>query len=195
MGKATRFDIADLTKRYGLQYFVETGTGQAESLTEVVERHPFRGYYSCDWDEIMIMGSRYRLRDHPDVHIAHARSTDFLETLLLWLPRSSPVLFWLDAHFPGNSVRDDGLRLPLASELGIIARLRPEGRDVIMVDDLAIYLDGSFDVPLPDELRQWCPKERDIGFVFETLGNTHNVAWYYDGGGYIIATPNEKYPA
>lgn len=189
MGFVTHFDIADLTKRFGLLYFVETGTGQAESLTAVTAQHPFRAYHSCDWDEIMVRGSRYRMQGDPRVTIAHARSTEFLEALLGWLPRHSPILFWLDAHFPWTNRPDADLILPLAQELAIIARLRPEGRDVIAIDDLCIYADGPFREPLVDDLRQYCPPERGIGFVYEAIGATHHIECHYDDGGYILATP------
>jgi len=36
---------------------------------------------------------------------------------------------------------------------------------VIAIDDLAIYVDGQFDLPLSDEIRPWCPAERNIGFA------------------------------
>ena len=190
MGKVTHFDIAGLIRQYDLQYFVETGTGQGESLAAIIE-YPFRAYYSCDWDEIMIIGSRYRMRDYPDVHIAHARSTEFLETLLSWLPRERPILFWLDAHFPGTAERDHNLRLPLATELDTIMRLRPEGRDVIAIDDLAIYIDGEFGLPLLEELRPWCPVNRDIDFVHAALGGTHRIECSDDDGGYLLAVPSQ----
>lgn len=195
MGFVTHFDIAELTERFGLEYFVETGTGQAESLTAVTAQHPFRAYHSCDWDEIMVRGSRYRMQDDPRVTIAHARSTEFLEALLSWLPRCSPVLFWLDAHFPWTNRPDSNLILPLAQELAIIARMRPEGRDVIAIDDLAIYADGPFHEPLVDELRQYCPAERGIGFIYEAIGTTHYIECHYDDGGYILATPLYDGPA
>ncbi|HEY4153523.1 MAG TPA: hypothetical protein VGM38_09400 [Pseudolysinimonas sp.] len=193
MGTVTHFDIGQLTELYDLHYFVETGVGQAVSLAEVVENHFFRAYYSCDWDEIMVRASRHRMADNPCVHIEHARSADFLSSLLEHLPRSSPILFWLDAHFPMTNKADDGLVLPLASELDIIARLRPEGRDVIAIDDLAIYTDGPFQTPLIEGLRPWCPEERGIRFVHEAIGKTHHIELSYDDGGYILATPSESY--
>ena len=195
MGFVTHFDIAELTERFGLLYFVETGTGQAESLTAVTAQHPFRAYHSCDWDEIMVRGSRYRMQDDPRVTIAHARSTEFLEALLAWLPRCSPILFWLDAHFPFTNQASGELILPLASELEIITRLRPDGRDVIAIDDLAIYADGPFREPLVEGLRPWCPTERGIGFVYEAIGASHYIECHYDDGGYILATPLYGGPA
>jgi hypothetical protein len=135
------------------------------------------------------------MQDDPRVTIAHARSTEFLAALLSWLPRCSPVLFWLDAHFPWTNRPDSNLILPLAQELAIIARMRPEGRDVIAIDDLAIYADGPFREPLVDELRQYCPTDRGIGFVYDTLGATHYIECHYDDGGYILATPLYGGPA
>jgi hypothetical protein len=192
MGTARHFDIAKLTELYDLHYFVETGVGQAVSLAEVVENHFFRAYYSCDWDEIMVRSSRHRMAGHPYVHIEHARSTEFLESLLLYLPQTSPILFWLDAHFPLTNSGSPDLVLPLASELEVIARLRPDGLDVIAIDDLAIYTEGPFETPLIEELRPWCPEERNIDFVKKTLGKTHKIECLYEDGGYILATPGEK---
>lgn len=190
MGNISHFDIDLLKKRFGLEYFVETGVGKALSLVHVVNNYPFRGYYSCDWDELQVRGARYCLRDSPDVQIAHARSTEFLETLLSWLPKDKPILFWLDAHFPDWCDPDDPpLYLPLANELKIIARLRPEGKDVVAIDDLAIYLDGQYDVPLDPQVRPWCPEDRNIDFVHEAIGGTHDIRCLSADGGYILATP------
>lgn len=195
MGHISRFDITDLTVRYGLQYFVETGVGQCESLFHVARNHPFVAYYSCDWDEIMVRGSRWRLRDDPRVLIIHARSTNFLQMVLGWMPASMPCFFWLDAHFPGTGHPDEKLRLPLQDELEIIANMRREGRDVIAIDDLRLFDQGPFEEPLQDDLREWAAAEKGIGFVYDTLARTHDIACFYDGGGYVLATPSAKYSA
>jgi hypothetical protein len=189
MGCISRLDIAALIKQYDLQYFVETGVGQAISLVHMVNFFPMRAYYSCDYDEVIVRAAQWSLQKAPDVHIVHARSKEFLETLLSWLPQQ-PILFWLDAHFAAWANSDDRrLYLPLADELSVIRRLRPEGRDVIVMDDAAIYVDGPFQIPLDPGMRPTCPEERDIDFVHETLDGTHHIKVLYSDGGYVLATP------
>jgi hypothetical protein len=55
-------------------------------------------------------------------------------------------VFWLDAHYP----RDYGMsgphinELPLVKELEIIARTRKGYKDLILIDDLRIYIDDNY---------------------------------------------------
>ena len=197
MGCISHFDIGALIKAHDLQYFVETGVGQATSLVYMRNFFPLRGYFSCDWDEIQVRAAQYALREAGDVQIVHAKSTDFLEALLSQLPKDQPILFWLDAHFADWCDTDRvNMYLPLADELAIIRRLRPEGRDVVAMDDAAIYVEGDFQIPLSPKVRPWCPEERNIDFVHEALGETHDIRLLYADGGYVLATPaRPRHPA
>jgi hypothetical protein len=190
MGHISNFDVDHLIEAHGLTYFVETGTGQASSLCHMVNYFPMQVYCSCEFDENLYKAAQYCLRDALNVHIAHARSVDFLGNLLRYLPPDRPILFWLDAHFPDFVPADaTSLYLPLADELRIIAELRPHRQDVIAIDDMCIYVDGDFARPLPDWLRQYCPETRGMGFIEQAFGSTHDMALRHEEGGLLLLTP------
>jgi hypothetical protein len=64
------------------------------------------------------------------------------------------------------------------------------GEDVILCDDLRIFVDGPFQHRnVPDAVRLACPKERSIDFVREIVSVTHDVSLHYEHEGYIEITP------
>ena len=122
----------------------------------------------------------------------------FLSLVCDLIPKDEPILFWLDAHFPGadyglkgyGGEQDKSLRLPLRHEIDIIVEGRPEGKDIILVDDLRIWVDGAFGSGnLPDNVRPFCPRNRDASFFREVFDLTHDVRFDYANEGYVVVTP------
>jgi len=176
---------------------VETGTGDGCSLDGTLRAWDFKALYSCDIDPKILAISKKLFADHAKVHIEHAASADFLRHLLPTLPLDAPILFWLDAHFPGcysgaqlSAEPDMNLRFPLEEELEIIAATRPLGQDVITCDDLRLYVDGPYGHgPLIARELETCPEVRNIDFVYDIMGETHHIATSVKDDGYIILTP------
>lgn len=148
----------------------------------------------------LVADARIRFRDDPRVHVFSERSDTFLKWMCDTLPHNEPIMFWLDAHFPGADYgirgyadeRDREVRLPLERELSIIAKRRPLGRDVVVCDDLRIYVDGAFQHGnLPADLRPLCPADRSIDFAHRIMGATHDVKELYEHEGYLLLTPKE----
>jgi hypothetical protein len=93
-----------------------------------------------------------KFKHHPNVSIINSDSLSALHEIVPTIPKEDSILFFLDAHFPGevedgfdyqqNLPRDQ--TLPLEQELTLIDRLRPDSEDVIIVDDLKIYEDGNY---------------------------------------------------
>ncbi len=199
MGTIARFDLISLSAAYGLLHFVETGTGRGDGLAYAAASEArFRSLRSGEIEPALADAARRRLGVDPRVRIETAASAAFLQEACRAIPRDEPVLFWLDAHFPGADfgirsaaeTTDATMRLPLAEELGIIAAARPEGADVIVADDLRIYVDGPFaHGNLPANLRHLCPVRRDIGFVHALMGATHTVQELYEHEGYVLMLP------
>src|SRR5207244_971424 len=87
----------------------------------------------------------------PRVNLFAGPSPDVLRQLLGQIPM--PIVFWLDAHYPGahhnaltyDAVSEQYLRLPLEHELAVIKELRGGQRDVILIDDLRIYERDHFE--------------------------------------------------
>lgn len=197
MGNLAHFDIGDFRKLWNLRHFVETGTGRGDSLAHAA-KFQFDSLRSCEVDTDLYGESLQRFQGDTRVQVFAHVSSNFIWWACRMLPADQPILFWLDAHFPGADYQlrsygaetADHVRLPLQKELDIIAHFRPLSRDVVLVDDLRIYLDGPFGHGnLPADVRPHCPAERNIDFIAETMGGTHDIALLYDHEGYIVMTP------
>ena len=211
MGTIARFDLFDLAGRFGIRHFVETGTGTGESVAHVaaaayrgIPPAPgcalFRSIRTCEVEMKLVADARIRFRGDPRVHVFADQSETFLRWVCDVLPYDEPILFWLDAHFPGadyglhgyGETKDRDVRLPLRRELDAIARHRKHGRDVIAIDDLRIYKDGPFaHGNLPADVRPFCPTNRDIDFAHKIMGESHDIAELYEHEGYVLMTPKE----
>ena len=108
------------------------------------------------------------------------------------------VLFFLDAHFPGadfhyetyTSVTDYDTRLPLKKEIEAIVNNRNIKNDVFIIDDLRVYEDNEYsDGNWP--LRKIAGGD-GIDFIFDLLGNTHNIERDLRYQGFLIITPKNN---
>lgn len=205
MGSIARFDLGDLRRRFDVSMFVETGTGRGDGLAfaaaarlDGTDLPLFDLLRSCEVDPAVADRARERFASDPRVEVFRSDSATFLDWACRMLPRDRPVLFWLDAHFPGadhggkpwDAEKDLAVRLPLALELAIIELKRPRGMDVVVCDDLRVYEDGPYGHNnVPPELRPMCPADRSTGFVESTMGRTHRVERLYEHEGYLLLTP------
>lgn len=200
MGILAHFDVGSLIARYGLLHFVETGTGRGEGLAHAA-RFGFRTLRSCETMPVLAHAAVDMFFADDRVVVEAGDSVAFLRAVCAQIPLDEPVLFWLDAHFPGA---DYGLasygdevdvrrRLPLSAELATIAAERSWGRDVVLCDDLRVFVDGPFGHGnLPAAVRPFCPPERDAGFFARVLGTTHDVRFDFADEGYVAIVPEEK---
>jgi len=199
MGALTHFDLNALIARHSVLHFVETGTGTGEGLGHAVRFH-FRTLRSCDVMSMLADRVGVTFVSDRRVTVLAQDSASFLHDTCVLIPDDEPILFWLDAHFPGadyglhgyGDEADDARRLPLLTELEMIAENRPVGKDVILVDDLRIWVDGAFSSGnLPANVRPFCPRSRDASFFGRVFGATHDVRFDYDNEGYVALTPKE----
>lgn len=197
MGTVARFDLKAIMDKYDTRGFIETGTGDGTGLAHAA-KFPFDYLRSVEIEIKLFMQVQERFRDDKRIHICAVESGDFMRWVCRLLPPEQPLVFWLDAHFPGadygirpyDDKLSDGIRLPLAEELKMISNWRPYAQDVVICDDLRIYVDGPFQHGnLPENLRSLCPKTRNIDFVYHLMGDTHNVEQIWDHEGYIMITP------
>jgi hypothetical protein len=200
MGAVAFFDLTALIRRYGLRYFIETGTGHGDSLAHAarVTAPGFEALRSCEIEPWLWHAMCERFSKEPRIRVFNQKSENFLTLACQMLPVDHPVLFWLDAHFPGadygihayGDEPDPNVRLPLVRELDIIARERPAAKDVILVDDLRIWLDDDFEHgPLPPDVKPFCPAERSIDFVHDIFQATHNIRTFRNHEGYLMIVP------
>ncbi len=176
MGTIRAIDIIELKTQYNIHTFVETGTLYGD-------------------------GVDYAL-DAGFAKILQGNSPDVLDELLPTI--NEPVLFWLDAHFPGcdaglATYRDEidlTKKVPLEKELTIISQRFH--RDVIVCDDLWIYEDwqtrtGTFNQHCArhghDVKREELCDEGALDRFVSLFQETHNVTKIYEHQGYLVFTP------
>jgi len=165
--------------------FVETGTYLGAGLTYALQKYDWKKLYSCE-----LLKSYYddAVLRFPEVEIYHAKSTDFLETILPSISKEDKIVFWLDAHLPGLysniSITDNKTIFPLEDELDIIYKYRKDCKDTIICDDLRIYIKSNFeggniDTPIQKNFVEDFP-------AFTQWNPTHELLYDLRNEGYLI---------
>lgn len=197
MGSITRFDLTTLIREHGLKAFIETGTGTGASIQHA-RGFPFDIIGTCECEHDLARDAMRNFRHDSRIEVFQQDSVTFLHMACRLMNQSYPILFWLDAHFPGADYglrtyaaeEDADRRLPMERELEQIITWRRRNRDVIICDDLRIYEDGPYaHGNLPTDLRHLCPADRNIDFVFQLMGQTHHIERLYEHEGYLLMTP------
>ncbi|MFM2486895.1 hypothetical protein [Celerinatantimonas yamalensis] len=198
MGSLRHLPIAQIVQRYHCQTLFETGTGLGQSL-QYAQQLPFRQLISCEINDDLytLLSQIYApLRHSERLQLLHCDSARALQRVLPEL-NDAPVLFWLDAHYPGadfglNQYDDEPqehIRLPLEQELQLIAKLRPNHKDVLIIDDLRIYEDGPFangPAPASDRLPRF---NRNLQLLEQLFAKTHHIFRSYQDEGYLLVVP------
>lgn len=196
MGHVRRFAVEELADSYGITTFVETGTGRGDGLAAVLDS--FDDLLSCEMHSDVWKFVEQRFALMPHVRLFHCQSDVFMADVCRILPQRAPLMFWLDAHFPGadygyaafTAEANGDIRLPLQWELQAIVRYRPHHRDVILIDDARIWLDGPFaHGNVPADFRAVCPAARNIDFITRAFEKTHHIDVLYEHEGYIRMLP------
>lgn len=207
MGALREHDLSPLIEEFGLEYYFETGTGKGECLSHAL-KYNFKNYYTVDIDEELVEQVYNQLENcGKDINLLVGKSTDILEEYVPQLPKESPVLFFLDAHFPGADFHkctyEESIRthmkdaFPLEEEVSIIVKNRDISKDVIIIDDFILYEEGDYDCInynctwkygwLQDELNL----QTNSKFLYDTFGKTHNLTKDLRSQGYLIITPKK----
>jgi hypothetical protein len=199
MGSLARFDLPKLMHFYGIKHFVETGTGHGQSLA-LAARLPFKTLRSCEIEPTLANAATAAFFTDDRIKISCDISLVFLDDVCRDTPQDEPILFWLDAHFPGadyqlrgyGSEPDDLVRLPLPAEIEAIVTQRPQCKDVILVDDLRIWIDGPFTSGnLPANVRPYCPQDRNGDFFTTLTEGKYLTNFQYQDEGYVTILPKE----
>lgn len=193
MGFIQQFDLGRIIRDYQIRFFVETGTWKGDGVNAALS-FPFDKVISAEIIPDIATAAVSRFSDQPRVTIMEGSSVAMLEA---WLPvLEGNCLFWLDAHFPGadagmssyDAVNEEDLRLPLETELRLIARRQGDFADVLIIDDLRVYEDGPFENgPAPADTLPRQPREP--GFVEQLFGASHHILKSYRNEGYWILFP------
>jgi hypothetical protein len=197
MGTLRKFDLERVRRHYGCVSFVETGTGSGHSL-EYATGCGFKSIHSIEIVVHLAEAARFRFSADKRVEVWRGETSEALPKVLKGLS-NLPCLFWLDAHFPngadyglGEYGADDDLeaRFPLEREIELIKAARPDCKDVILIDDARMYVDGNFSAgALP---KDWPPLRglnRNIDFIRKAFAATHGIVVDHADHGYIMVCP------
>jgi hypothetical protein len=199
MGHLYFFNLEYLIDHYKTPVFFETGTGFGFGVYHATQ-FSFETIISCDVVKTEI--DRLNGAFDPRVKLFAGASPDVLRQLLPQI--SKPILFWLDAHFPGahhgasryDAIDDEALRLPLRKELEMIRQLRPMGKDVILIDDLRIYEHDKFEAGnLADVGLSHIGSSEDSSFLYTMFEDTHEAHRSLKHTGYLALLPKEQLEA
>ena len=200
MGSLARFDITQVCTQFACANFLETGTGSGAGITAALQA-PLERIFSVEIMPTIAAAARRRFARDARVEIVEGTSAEGLARILTRLPTAVPTLFWLDAHFPGadyglagyDAEKDVDIRLPLERELALIKSARPASRDVIIIDDLRIYIDGPFGNGNIPAIAQTLPEDaRNIDFVARLYASSHDCRGFFEDEGYLVLTPRRE---
>ena len=200
--------LTDYIDRYNLKYYFETGTGKAECL-EYALRYPFEEYWTVDIDEDLIEESFNKFKNmSKNINLLIGKSTEILDEYVPQIPKESPTLFYLDAHFPGADFQkctyEESIRehkkdaFPLEEEVDVILEKRDISKDVFIIDDLVLYEEGDFECLKVGCVWEygWLQEELDLKtdskFLYEKFEKTHDFKKDLRSQGYLIITPKQN---
>jgi hypothetical protein len=202
MGSIRTFDIKQIQEKRNINTFIETGTLHGDGVDYALEVG-YKNIISIEINEQLASAAKDKYKNEPRVTIYCGNSPDVLRDILPNI--KEPVVFWLDAHFPGGDARlaeykdelDPDKNVPLEVELSLISNRGYD--DVIICDDLWIYEDwqspgwGTFNehcrshghnITREELVKDGMPE------VFKQLFiNTHEMSRVYSDQGFLVFKP------
>jgi hypothetical protein len=191
MGALYQHNIGEYIAKYNLRNYVETGTGMGECLQHAL---------TFEFESLSSIEIYPKVYESVKEKFTQTKANVFLGNSYEVLPEilkeiDGPVLFFLDAHFPGadfhyetyTSTTDYDTRLPLERELKTIHHNRNILKDVFIIDDLRVYEDNNYgDGNWP--LRKQAGGN-GIEFIHQIFDETHNIEKDLRHQGFLIITP------
>lgn len=201
MGDIKIFDINDIKTKFNLKTFFETGTLYGDTVDYY--KNTFEQLFTVEIDKDLATSAIQRFKSTSNINVYWGSSVQGLKDLLPTI--STNILFWLDAHFPGadahkvsyDAEKDQDTRLPLEKELHTILELRPENKDVIIIDDLWLYEDGPFEWGSFDNhmksIGSTVTREslgvKNSDFIYDLIKGRYEYKKDYHHQGYLIIYP------
>jgi len=177
--------------------FFETGTGLGYSLRHALENANFIQLFSTEIHEKTAKRAQDLFKKTPEVTVLNTSSITGLNKVLPTIDKNKKILFYLDAHFPGevssghsyDANIPNNLTMPLKEELEVIIKLRPNSNDIIIVDDLRLYEDGPYESGnIPSNYANINQDVRDLSFLNLLYGDRIIERDYKDEG-YLLIKP------
>lgn len=192
-------NMNDWIKKFDLKNYVETGIGEGSCLSYALQS-PFQKFYSVEIHEQIYTKAKSKFETllkgkQKNYEIFLGNSYKILPRILEKL--NGNTLFFLDAHYPGinfiNTARyesepDYNTRIPCEKEIEVISSLRDTTNDIIIIDDLRLYMPGPYHGgpnPIPKRLSPTV----NADFLYQAFNKTHKFTIDYQSQGYMIITP------
>ena len=200
MGLLTTFDIEELKKEYNLNVFVETGTGEGDSLF-YASQFNFETLHSIEYLKPLYDKCIERFNLYSSIKLWNGDSlTELKNSVIPSIKNTDRVLFWLDAHFLGADFHfqsydslineDEKLVFPLQHELKLIQEMRDIKNDLFIIDDLRIYEDNNYDDGNWLDAKKF-NIQRNTTFFNDFFDTTHHIFRMTEHQGYLAATPKQ----
>ena len=196
LGELFLHNLQTYIDEYSCYAFIESGTGIGTGIKHAL-RYPFDELYSYEYVGQLYEHCKNEIKDDR-LTLMHTDTLSGLKNVLSTIDQNDPIMFWLDAHFPGADFKfndydhlsdQPSLHMPLKDEIDIISSLRPNSRDVLIIDDLQIYEgDAGVELPNPSGFNDKYGMG-GIGFIEEAYSKTHNFLRDYRHQGFLILTP------
>jgi len=200
MGQLSTFILEPLIEKFNLKVYFETGTGEAISLQHAL-KSKFEQYYTVDIDQEFVENAK-KIVSNTNLTCIHNYSTKALEEYVPTLDKNKPVLFFLDAHFPGADFYkcsyEESIKtfkeesVPLHSEINILKSNRDTSKDVIIIDDFKLYEPSDLYEHSINPVKKYLDEENlnlDSSFIYKAFESTHTFEKSYKHQGYLIILP------
>ena len=205
MGQITAFDLKEFIENFKTEIYFETGTGECVSLN-YASKFDFKKLYSVDLDIELYNSAVDKFKLDNRVSLINNFSSKALEEFIPVIDKNTPILFFLDAHFPGadfhKTTYEQSIReykedaFPLEKEIRTILSLRDYKKDVFIIDDFVLYdKNNQYESIRRGQVWQydWLQEELNIktnsDFIFELFDGTHTLEKDYRHQGYLIIKP------
>jgi len=191
-----KLDLQLLCDKYNIQVYVETGTGEGNSLISALKLNRINKFYTIDLDTDILKSTSNKIGNLHNIIYINDNSINALNTILLELKNVSNILFFLDAHFPfadfkkisyeESITKYHNYATPLKNELELIYEFRHNNNDLIILDDLRIYKDDNFsDGNWENRIKYNIGNEQFIYNIF----SDRIITEYYTEQGFILIEP------
>ncbi|PSN20145.1 hypothetical protein C7271_03605 [filamentous cyanobacterium CCP5] len=145
MGPPTNL-ISQLNRDFGIKTFVETGTYYGHTAKWAASI--FQEVLTIEYSRELFEHAKGEHKDSENIKFLFGDSRTVLNEVLPNI--SSPVLFWLDAHWSGGKTYGASDQCPLIDEIEIINQLQPES--FIFIDDARLFMSPP---QAPHKIDQW----------------------------------------
>jgi len=130
---AKRKYLKDISKKYSLNIFVETGTFKGDMINALKDF--FLQLYSIEVSNSLYKEAKKRFLEINKINIVEGDSAIKLKELITII--NEPALFWLDAHCSEGITSQGEKYTPILEEIKII--LNSNFNHIIVIDDLRLF--------------------------------------------------------